>query len=101
RPAQDAAKHPPIEPAPAQPVNPPKPVVRPPIDADAPEPATPKLDRPPQPGKSTTPVPIAKIDTTAATATSQSPETPLPSASNSQHEGAAKKREAAAKVAAA
>ena len=100
-PAQDRAEQQPIEPASEQPVNPPKPVVRPPIDADAPEPATPKLDLPPKPGKSTTRVPIAKIDTTAATATSQSPETPLPSASNSQHEGAAKKREGAAKVAAA
>jgi hypothetical protein len=94
----DRADQTPIEPASEQPVNPPKPVVRPPIDASAPEPATPKLDLPAKPTKSTTRVPIAKIDTTAATATSQSPESPTQAAPNGQHESSAKKREAAAKA---
>jgi hypothetical protein len=97
----DRADQTPIEPASEQPVNPPKPVVRPPIDASAPEPATPKLDLPAKPTKSTTRVPIAKIDTTAATATSQSPEAPTQVAPNSQHEASAKKRDAATKVASA
>jgi hypothetical protein len=99
-PSLDRADQKPIEPASEQPVNPPKPVVRPTIDASAPEAATPKLDLPAKPTKSTTRVPIAKIDTTAATATSQSPEAPtqLP---NSQHDSSAKKHEAAAKVASA
>jgi hypothetical protein len=100
--APDHAVQQPIEPAyTPPPVNPPKPVVRP-ADAVAAEPATPKLDLPAKPaGKTTTRVLIAKIDTTAATATSQSPEAPLQITPPSQRENAAKKREANARVAAA
>ncbi len=101
-PAPDHAAQQPIEPAytlpPADPLQP----SRSPADAVAAEPATPKLDLPAKPaGKTTTRVPIAKIDTTAATATSQSPEARLQVTPPSQRENAAKKREANARVAAA
>ena len=69
---------------PTLPVDPPTPVPRPAIDPSSAEPATPKLDLPTKlSGKTTTRVPIAKIDTTAAT-TGQSPEAPLQAAPTTQ-----------------
>lgn len=69
---------------PTLPFDPPTPVPRPAIDPSSAEPATPKLDLPTKlSGKTTTRVPIAKIDTTAAT-TGQSPEAPLQAAPTAQ-----------------
>jgi hypothetical protein len=76
QPDQTGSARQPLEP-PTLPADPPTPVPRPTIDAGAAEPATPKLELPTKlSGKTTTRVPIAKIDTTAAT-TGQSPEAPL------------------------
>jgi SPOR domain len=71
----------------------PKPNVRPPTNAADAEQATPKLDLPAKPAaKSTARVPVNKLDTTAATANSQSPEGPLqisPTAQNAPKKNSA------------
>jgi sporulation related protein len=79
-----------------------KPASHPMANAADAEPTTPKLDLPAKPSaKSTARVPIAKMDTTAATATSQSPEAPLQISPLVQRESASKKHDAATHVASA
>jgi hypothetical protein len=90
-------------PAPVQPTepqaSPSKLGVRPSIDASAAEPATPKLDLPAKPpGKATTRVPIAKIDTTVS---SPSPDGPLQISPPAQRDSASKKHDANTQIAAA
>jgi SPOR domain len=68
-----------------------KPGLRPATSAADAEPATPKLDLPAKPAKSTARVPVNKTDTTAATASGQSPEGPLQIAPTAQHDAASKK----------
>jgi hypothetical protein len=93
--AQAPAAVQPIEPA----ASPSKLGVRPSIDASAAEPATPKLDLPAKPpGKATTRVPIAKIDTTVS---SPSPDGPLQISPPAQRDSASKKHDANTHVAAA
>jgi SPOR domain len=77
-----------------------KPSASPPTNAADAEQATPKLDLPAKPSaKSTARVPINKLDTTAATASGQSPEGPLQISPTVQRDSASKKNNAGTHVA--